>query len=185
MIGAIGGVVCSFSGHFIRSFCVDRLGVHDTVGVMSMHGWPGLVGWLSGVFFLLPINQDFLTGDRQSKNLAYDLPWESVLQHREGNGDAAFAQAVIAPMTIAIALVTGITAGQISKKITHLDRHLLFKDDTFFHVPDDFEKAEVVYGDDDEEVAHLDDEKPLLENGHMNGDKMNGHMNGDAKDVAV
>lgn len=23
------------------------------VGVMSMHGWPGLVGWLSGVFFLV------------------------------------------------------------------------------------------------------------------------------------
>lgn len=31
LIGAIGGVACSFSGHFIRRFCVNRLGVHDTV----------------------------------------------------------------------------------------------------------------------------------------------------------
>jgi len=65
LIGACGGVMCSFSGHFIRTFCVNRLEVHDTVGVMSMHGWPGLVGWAAGIYFLLPLNQDFLTGDLQ------------------------------------------------------------------------------------------------------------------------
>mmetsp|Transcript_10903 Transcript_10903/g.21915 ORF Transcript_10903/g.21915 Transcript_10903/m.21915 type:complete len:617 (+) Transcript_10903:185-2035(+) len=161
LIGAIGGVVCSFSGHFIRTFCVDRLGVHDTVGVMSMHGWPGLVGWLSGVLFLIPINLDYITGDRKSKNLAYELPWENVLQHTAGDGQAAFAQTVIAPMTISIALVTGLVAGSVAKKITHLDRALLFKDDTFFHVPDDFQKTE--YHEEmeevEEEVEEESDEK--------------------------
>ena len=58
--------MCSFAGHFMRVFCNDRLKVHDTVGVMSMHGWPGLVGWLAGVFYLLPLNHDSLTGDLQS-----------------------------------------------------------------------------------------------------------------------
>jgi hypothetical protein len=63
-----------------------------TAGVMSMHGWPGLVGWIAGVIKLLPLNQDFLTGDRQSANLEYYVPWENVLQHQRGNGDAATAQ---------------------------------------------------------------------------------------------
>jgi hypothetical protein len=49
--------------------------------------------------------------------LAYSLPWENVLQHTKGNGDAAMAQAVIAPMTIAIALCTGLIAGAVSKKV--------------------------------------------------------------------
>ncbi len=57
-----------------------------------MHGWPGLVGWLSGVIFLVPINLDYTAGDRKSKNLAYALPWENVLQHTGGDGQAAMAQ---------------------------------------------------------------------------------------------
>ena len=31
----------------------------------------------------------------------------------------------------------------VAKKITSLDRHLMFKDDSFFHVPDDFPKTKV------------------------------------------
>jgi len=41
-------------------------------------------GWLAGIFFLLPLNNDFLSGDLQSKDLAYSLPWENVLQNRKG-----------------------------------------------------------------------------------------------------
>jgi hypothetical protein len=37
------------------------------------------------------------------------------------------AQLLSAPMTISIAMVTGLVAGLVSKKITNLDRRLLFK----------------------------------------------------------
>eukprot|EP00285_Hemiselmis_virescens_P007624 CAMPEP_0173383260 /NCGR_PEP_ID=MMETSP1356-20130122/5816_1 /TAXON_ID=77927 ORGANISM="Hemiselmis virescens, Strain PCC157" /NCGR_SAMPLE_ID=MMETSP1356 /ASSEMBLY_ACC=CAM_ASM_000847 /LENGTH=623 /DNA_ID=CAMNT_0014338039 /DNA_START=120 /DNA_END=1991 /DNA_ORIENTATION=- len=167
VIGAVGGIACSWAGHYMRVFCVGRLKVHDTVGVMSMHGWPGLIGWIAGVIKLVPLNLDYLTGDRQSKNLAYILPWENILQHQKGNGDAAIAQAVIAPMTIAIALVTGLVAGAVSKKVTHLDIELLFKDDTFFHIPDDFQKAN---HDDDHHRADGDVEEGQ-EVGFVNGGK--------------
>eukprot|EP00961_Rhodomonas_salina_P199437 2690033-Rhodomonas_salina.2 len=40
----------------------------------------------------IPINLDYTAGDRKSKNLAYDLPWENVLQHTNGDGQAAVAQ---------------------------------------------------------------------------------------------
>ena len=56
----------------------------------------------------------------------------------QGNGDAAIAQVVMLPMTIAIALVTGLVAGTIAKKVTVLAPDLLFKDDSFFDVPSDF-----------------------------------------------
>ena len=52
--------MCSFSGHFIRAFCVNRLEVHDTVGVMSMHGWPGLVGWAAGPSLPQPPSEPLL-----------------------------------------------------------------------------------------------------------------------------
>mmetsp|Transcript_2553 Transcript_2553/g.8399 ORF Transcript_2553/g.8399 Transcript_2553/m.8399 type:complete len:485 (-) Transcript_2553:1097-2551(-) len=142
LIGACGGVVCSFSGHFIRLFCVERLGIHDTVGVMSMHGFPGLVGWLAGVFMLLPLNDDILKGDLQNNYLTYEVPWSAVLQHRNGNGDAAFYQAVIAPMTISIALVTGMIAGTIANKVTTIEKRYMYKDNTFFQVPEDFQTQE-------------------------------------------
>jgi len=161
LIGAVGGIVCSWAGHYMRAFCVGRLQVHDTVGVMSMHGWPGLIGWIAGVIKLAPLNQDFLTGDRQSANLEYKLPWENVLQHQAGNGDAAIAQLKIAPMTIAIALITGLCAGAVAKKITHLDLELLFKDDTFFHVPDDFQRgSDAAHDGDGEEDEEEERDRP-------------------------
>ena len=166
LIGACGGVMCSFAGHFMRVFCDDRLEVltfmptnmhmqscvlpcphvaqpdflhqhrhlhflptsplcakirsqvHDTVGVMSMHGWPGLVGWFAGVIYLLPLTQDTLSGDLQSADLAYKLEWDMILQNRRGEGDAAYVQLMSAPMTISIAMVTGLIAGLVAKKIT-------------------------------------------------------------------
>jgi hypothetical protein len=39
-------------------------------------------------------------------------------------------------MTISIAMVTGLVAGLVAKKITVLDTRLLFKDSTFFDVPE-------------------------------------------------
>ena len=39
-------------------------------------------------------------------------------------------------MTISIAMVTGLVAGLVAKKITVLDGRLLFKDSTFFDVPE-------------------------------------------------
>ena len=46
-------------------------------------------------------------------------------------------------------------AGLVAKKITTLDRKLLFKDSTFFDVPEDFKTQE----DDGEEQALMEDEK--------------------------
>merc|ERR1712216_622661 len=151
LIGACGGVMCSFAGHFMRVFCDDRLEVHDTVGVMSMHGWPGLVGWFAGVIYLLPLTQDTLSGDLQSADLAYKLEWDMILQNRGGEGDAAYVQLMSAPMTISIAMVTGLIAGLVAKKITVLDRRLLFKDSTFFDVPEDFHDLNAGVSDEEEQ----------------------------------
>ena len=46
-------------------------------------------------------------------------------------------------------------AGLVAKKITVLDRKLLFKDSTFFDVPEDFKTHE----DDGEEEALMEDAK--------------------------
>lgn len=47
-------------------------------------------------------------------------------------------------------------AGSVSKKVTYLDSKLLFKDDTFFHVPDDFQKSgrDIEDDEDDEHEVH-------------------------------
>jgi len=44
-------------------------------------------------------------------------------------------------------------AGLVAKKITVLDRKLLFKDSTFFDVPDDFHTNEDSEESDDEKEA--------------------------------
>lgn len=49
----------------------------------------------------------------------------------------------------------GLVAGLVAKKITSLDRKLLFKDSTFFDVPEDFNTRE----EPGEEQALMEDEK--------------------------
>ncbi len=41
IIGFAGGAACSFGIHHARPFWVKRIQMHDTVGVTSMHLYPG------------------------------------------------------------------------------------------------------------------------------------------------
>ena len=53
-------------------------------------------------------------------------------------------------------VISGLVAGLVAKTVTVLDRKLLFKDSTFFDVPEDFKTNE---GDDDAPESEDDDEK--------------------------
>jgi len=41
------------------------LQLHDTVGVTSMHLWPGLIAWIFGMIAFIPLDNDVLKGDLQ------------------------------------------------------------------------------------------------------------------------
>merc|ERR1712216_936421 len=100
VIGALGGMACCFGIHRARGCLESRLQVHDTVGVTSMHLWPGLIAWIFGVITFLPLTNDDIKGDLQGKRLRYHLELDQILNHNRGDGDAVLAQLYIAPMSI-------------------------------------------------------------------------------------
>ncbi len=138
IIGALGGMACSFGVHRARGVLESRLQLHDTVGVTSMHFWPGLIGWIFSILTLIPFNNDIMRGDHQGSNLKYYLELDKILNHNRGTGDAILAQLYIAPMSIANGLVTGMLAGLVAKKIQTIHPADMYLDSNFFNVPDDF-----------------------------------------------
>lgn len=142
LIGFAGGAACSFGIHRARPFWVNRVQMHDTVGVTSMHLYPAIISWIAGILLFLPLNNDNIRGDLNIQTYRYQLSMDQVLNHNDGNGDAVLAQLYIAPMSIAIGLVTGTMAGMVTQKIQRLQPKYMYIDTNFFLVPDDFKEAE-------------------------------------------
>ena len=70
VIGGLGGMACCFGIHQARAFFENRLQLHDTVGVTSMHLWPGLIAWIFGLIALMPLDNDVMKGDLQVRTYA-------------------------------------------------------------------------------------------------------------------
>uniref|UniRef100_A0A7S0F3Q8 Ammonium transporter AmtB-like domain-containing protein n=1 Tax=Hanusia phi TaxID=3032 RepID=A0A7S0F3Q8_9CRYP len=148
LIGGLGGMACCFGVHKARRFWQQNLQTHDTVGVTSMHLYPGIIGWLAGIILFSPnwpgfLNQNAIYGDLQSSRYKYHLQLDQILNHNRGTGDAMRAQIYIGPMSVATGLVTGTIAGLIAIKIKRLEFKSMYLDDYFFSVPDDFYTTKV------------------------------------------
>ena len=50
LIGLVGGVISALGFAMIGPILTDLIGLHDTCGVHSVHGMPGVVGGLISVF---------------------------------------------------------------------------------------------------------------------------------------
>mmetsp|Transcript_12872 Transcript_12872/g.35671 ORF Transcript_12872/g.35671 Transcript_12872/m.35671 type:complete len:635 (+) Transcript_12872:3-1907(+) len=142
IIGFCGGAACSFGIHHARPFWVKNIQMHDTVGVTSMHLYPAIISWIAGILLFLPLNNDNIRGDQKLTRYQYALPMDEILNHNNGDGDAVLAQLYIAPMSIAIGLVTGTLAGMMTQLIQRLEPKYMYIDTNFFVVPEDFKEQE-------------------------------------------
>lgn len=67
IVGAFGGVVTSLGFSFMHNFLRDKLGIFDTVGVINLHGIPGILGGLVSGIVIAAYNSDPLNTEIQAK----------------------------------------------------------------------------------------------------------------------
>ena len=53
LLGALGGVVSTCGFIFLTPLFSDKLKIHDTCGVHSLHAIPGLLGGVASIFYSL------------------------------------------------------------------------------------------------------------------------------------
>jgi hypothetical protein len=109
-----GGALCSTSHHFLRRFLEKHAGITDTVGAISLHAVPSLVAWGTGVYKVSGLSteemgkwQGLAYGPLQTKTMPYDLEYGLMFQHNLGGDATAMYQAIMLPVTIAIATGAG------------------------------------------------------------------------------
>ncbi|XP_046496887.1 ammonium transporter Rh type A [Equus quagga] len=73
IIGSVAGLVSVFGFKFLTPFFATKLGIHDTCGVQSLHGLPGVVGGLAGIVAVAMGVTDRFTVSSQAKALGSSI----------------------------------------------------------------------------------------------------------------
>jgi len=149
VIGFIGGGACSTSHHFLRRFLEKNLNITDTVGAVSLHAVPSLVAWIAGILYVRDLGaeemgkwQGLQFGPQQTRTLPYELEYGLIFAHNMGGGETALYQAIMLPVTIAVATVTGMMTGAAARHVSGPSVARTFSDSIFWVVPEDFQKTE-------------------------------------------
>ena len=149
IIGFCGGAACSTSHHYLRRFMEKKLGITDTVGAISLHAVPSTVAWIAGILKVRELGtehmgkwQGQIYTQQQTRTLPYELEYGVVFQRNMGGSETALYQALIMPITIGVATVSGLLTGAVAMKIKGLNTARTFSDSIFWEVPEDFRATE-------------------------------------------
>mmetsp|Transcript_61590 Transcript_61590/g.144867 ORF Transcript_61590/g.144867 Transcript_61590/m.144867 type:complete len:603 (+) Transcript_61590:213-2021(+) len=149
IVGFVGGGACSTSHHYLRRFLEKKLQITDTVGAVSLHAVPAMIAWAAGIIKVSNIDTTYmgkwsgaLFGTRQTRTLPFDMEYDLIFAHSEGNGDTAEYQGYMLPVTMCIALTAGIISGTAARYVKGPSVARTFSDSIFWKVPEDFAATE-------------------------------------------
>uniref|UniRef100_A0A1I8EE79 Ammonium_transp domain-containing protein n=1 Tax=Wuchereria bancrofti TaxID=6293 RepID=A0A1I8EE79_WUCBA len=137
LIGCLGAFVSVLGNHYIRPFGIRSLGLHDTRGVGSIHGLPGILAGILGFIFTTVYEPArYGTG-----NITHIYP----AMNGSENSREVFVQAGYQLAALAIVLVISIIGGAITGLILRLncfnrihDKEF-YSDGEFIEPPEDYD----------------------------------------------
>jgi len=144
LTGAISGAFAALGSMYLNAWCRKNLGLHDTCGVQSLHGIPGLIGGFTSAVACGASRYNFVVDEM----LAIEFP--SVWNTRSPRQQAGMQLAGMG-ITLGISIATGLIGGFIASRLPFPEH--FFDDHDHFH--------EVEYGDDTAKfnVEHESEEK--------------------------
>lgn len=134
LTGGIAGGISALGFLYVNAWCRKNLNLHDTCGVLYLHGIPGIYGGFVSAICAGAGWYNFQTSAQLS------LVFHEVLT-RSQKQQAAMQLACIG-ITLVIAVSSGIVAGFVGSRLSAADH--FFDDHDHFH--------DVVYGDDTHET---------------------------------
>eukprot|EP01060_Flectonema_neradi_P041735 TRINITY_DN99_c3_g1_i1.p1 TRINITY_DN99_c3_g1~~TRINITY_DN99_c3_g1_i1.p1 ORF type:complete len:476 (+),score=103.46 TRINITY_DN99_c3_g1_i1:49-1428(+) len=128
IIGALAGMV-SVAGYVYLQPALQKCGLHDTCGVLNLHGIPGMIGAISGAIS---------AADTSSGHLATNFP---ARPHRSASHQGAM-QATCMFVTLGISIGGGLLAGFVMRCIPDgvaNDDEPLFEDSRYWELEEEEE----------------------------------------------
>jgi len=128
-IGAAAGIISTWGFSFATPFFENKLKIHDTCGVLNLHGLPGIAGAVAGII-----------AARLATASDYNVSLSLVFPGRDTRGPTAQAIAQLEFMfiTLGIAIVSGLITGVVvaqNRLFNPIERDDMFNDSSFFKTP--------------------------------------------------
>ena len=129
IIGSLAGIVSICCFRYITPIIDNKFGIHDTRGVLALHGLPGILGAIgSTAYFIIYPDETYAKGS-------------IIIAPGRNNTDQAWIQLAGAGIAFIIALVGGAITGLILKVkfLNQVAVTELYSDGPYFKVPEDYE----------------------------------------------
>uniref|UniRef100_A0AAF5D0Q0 Ammonium_transp domain-containing protein n=3 Tax=Strongyloides stercoralis TaxID=6248 RepID=A0AAF5D0Q0_STRER len=134
IIGTISGFISVLGYEFITPTLSKRGKLHDTCGVINLHGFPGILSGLCGILFAFIYTKNYYINDE------YYLIYPATKNGRTSSQQALY-QFIGLVISLFGSLIGGILTG-ILLRLPIWDKvpdEELFSDNKYFHTPDDYE----------------------------------------------
>uniref|UniRef100_A0A0N5CHT5 Ammonium_transp domain-containing protein n=1 Tax=Strongyloides papillosus TaxID=174720 RepID=A0A0N5CHT5_STREA len=134
VVGSIAGFISVLGYEYLTPLLSKRGGLHDTCGVINLHGFPGILSGLCGILFAFIYTKDYYSNDE------YFFIYPATRNGRTSSKQALY-QFIGLVITLFGSLIGGILTG-IVLRIPLWNRvpdDELFSDGQYFHTPDDYE----------------------------------------------
>eukprot|EP01117_Protostelium_nocturnum_P013044 TRINITY_DN4839_c0_g1_i1.p1 TRINITY_DN4839_c0_g1~~TRINITY_DN4839_c0_g1_i1.p1 ORF type:complete len:795 (-),score=289.99 TRINITY_DN4839_c0_g1_i1:45-2387(-) len=155
LIGIVAGTVSVFGFSRLQSFVEQKFGIHDTCGVLNLHGLPGIIGAIVSVIAAAATGPAFYSDEQ----LLFVQPGRS---DRDAQTQARYQLAFLI-ITLAIAIITGALSAILLSRLSPPRK--FFNDDDAFEVPHReipyyFDhRGEIIRNKDNEDLPAQVDEK--------------------------
>ncbi|PRP81860.1 Rh type B glycoprotein [Planoprotostelium fungivorum] len=127
LVGAVSGTVSVFGFSTIQGFLERTTGIHDTCGILNLHGLPGIIGAV--VSMIATAATQLYPNEYNYNQLIYVYPGRT---DRSPNTQAQYQLAFLI-ITLAMSIFTGILCGIFLSKLKKPNR--FFSDDESWEVP--------------------------------------------------
>jgi len=147
LIGFVAGTISTFGFKYLTPYLEKKIGLHDTAGIHNLHGMPGILGALGGIFSsyvagvtVYGTQIGFMFPKRATSNatLAEEL---GILPGIDRSAhDQAGYQAAAIVTSVSFGICSGLFTAYILKLpcFTKIDPDLYFLDTPNFHLPVDY-----------------------------------------------
>lgn len=125
LIGAFAGTVSVFGFSKIQSFLERTTGIHDTCGILNLHGMPGIIGAVAAIIAAAAAPQ----GNYSDEQLVFIMSGRAT----RGPQVQACYQLAYLIITLAVSIITGVLSAILLSRLPKITK--FFSDDSIFEVP--------------------------------------------------
>uniref|UniRef100_A0A914C273 Ammonium transporter AmtB-like domain-containing protein n=1 Tax=Acrobeloides nanus TaxID=290746 RepID=A0A914C273_9BILA len=143
LVGTVAGALSVVGYEYITPWLDHKLQIQDTCGVNNLHGMPGVLAGLFGVFFAVwydPARYGASLNTIYPAFKPYDKLEDPTVGGRTAIDQALFQLAGVG-LSVGVAIVTGAITGLILRLPfwNQVREKELYSDGDYFHVPDDYD----------------------------------------------